>query len=69
VCKIYRGKCYDNEVGKVGCAGNVVVVLVALQSAVVTANVSRSPGQDGCLILTEILEKLFEYELDSAGSG
>ena len=42
---------------------------MAFQSAVVTANISRSPGQEGCLILTEILEKLFEYEWDSAGSG
>jgi hypothetical protein len=54
---------------KVGCAAKVAVVPVTFQAAVVTANIIRSPVQEGCLILTEMLEKLFEYELDSAGSG
>jgi hypothetical protein len=31
-----------------GYVGNVAFVLVAFQSAVVTANISRSPAQDGC---------------------
>jgi hypothetical protein len=63
------GKCNADGMRKVGCAGNVALVLMALQSAVVTAHIGRPPGQEGCIIFTEISEKLFEYELDSAGSG